>query len=106
MGDEQSLKGGLMVKRRTPYWKMPGRWTPIRIVLIVLGIPLAAVVTSLLSLHRTHAFIAVYFAWRALILWADVWMFRSQQRPIVFVRAAAAWTILTVLVTVLVLTIL
>lgn len=106
MGDEQSLKGGLMVKRRTPYWKMPGRWTPIHIVLIVLGIPLAAVVTSLLSLHRTHAFIAVYFAWIALILWADVWMFRSQQRTMLFVRVAATWTVLTALVAVLVLVIL
>jgi len=33
-------------------------------------------------------------------------MFRSQQRPMVFVRAAAAWTLMTVLVAVLVLVIL
>jgi len=85
---------------------MPGRWTPIRIALIVLGIPLAAAVASRLPLQHAHALIAVYFAWVALILWADVWMFRSQQRSMVFVRAATAWTILTVLITVVVLVIL
>ncbi len=85
---------------------MPGRWTPIRIGLVVLGLPLTFVATPLLALRQAHAPIAVYFAWIALILWADVWMFRSQQRPMVFVKAAAAWTLATVLVAVLVLVIL
>lgn len=95
-----------MVKRRTPYWKMPGRWTPIRIVLVVLGLPLTFVATPLLGMRQAHAPIAVYFAWIGLILWADVWMFRSQQRTMLFVRVAATWTVLTALVAVLVLVIL
>ena len=95
-----------MVNPRTPYWKMPGRWKFVRTILVALGFPLAAAVTNRLALHHAYAFIAVYFVWIALVLWADVWMFRSQQRPMVFVRAAAAWTLMTVLVAVLVLVIL
>ena len=95
-----------MVDPRTPYWKMPGRWKLVRIALLVLGIPLAAAVTSRLALHHAHALIAVYFAWLTLVLWADVWMFRSQRRPLLFVRTAAIWTVATVLIAVLVLVIL
>lgn len=85
------------VKPFTPYVRMPGRWTPIRIGLILLGIPLTAFVTHLLSLRQAHAPIVVFLAWLTLILWGDVWMYRSQRRSKLFVTVAALWTGVVVL---------
>ena len=89
-----------MTDPRKPYLSVPGRWKVIRLVLVVLGFIGAILVAPRIVPRLSHGAIALFVAWIALVLWADVWMFGIRARayaPAYLVRVAVLWSIVTVL---------
>ena len=62
-------------------------------------------VTTWVLPQLSRAAIPIFFAWIALVLWADVWMFGPRVQSYL-ARLAVMWTIMTMLVGVLLLVIL
>ena len=94
-----------MIDIRKSYLRAPGRWKIVRAILVLLGLVVTSVVTTWVLPQLSRAAIPIFFAWIALVLWADVWMFGPRVRSYL-ARLAVMWTIMTMLVGVLLLVIL